>query len=233
MITENLRRLQDQINLKCNEVNRNPAELKLIAVSKFFGIDAINEASSLGLTDFGENKAQELRDKFEIIGDRLTWHFIGSLQRNKVKYVVKSATYIHSVDSIFLAEEIDKQAAKINKKQKVLIEVKTSYEDSKSGVEKASEINKLAGYCNSAENLDLVGLMTMAPFTENVVEIRKSFKDLSKLKNDLNSAGYKLTELSMGMTNDFLIAIEEGATMLRIGSAIFGERDNSKNWRHK
>ena len=233
MIAENLRRLQDQINLKCNEVNRDPSGIKLVAVSKFFGIDAINEANSLGLTDFGENKAQELRDKFEIIGDRLTWHFIGSLQRNKVKYVVKSATYIHSVDSISLAEEIDKQAAKINKKQKVLIEVKTSYEDSKSGVEKASEINKLAEYCNSAKNIDLVGLMTMAPFTENVVEIRKSFKDLSKLKDNLNSVGFTLTELSMGMTNDFLIAIEEGATMLRIGSAIFGERDYSEDWRHK
>jgi PLP dependent protein len=233
MIAENLRRLKDQINQKCKEVNRESSEINLIAVSKYFGIDAINEAFHLGLTNFGENKAQELRDKFEIIGNRITWHFIGSLQRNKVKYVIKSASYIHSVDSISLAQEINSQAEKFNKKQKILIEVKTSYENSKSGVEKQSEINQLAEYCKSAKNIELVGLMTMAPFTENMVEIRKSFKDLSKLKNELISSGFNLTELSMGMTNDFLIAIEEGATMLRIGSAIFGERDYSKDWRHK
>ena len=189
MIAENLRKLKDQINQKCKEINRDPSDIKLVAVSKYFGIDVINEAFNLGLTDFGENKAQELRDKFEIIGNRITWHFIGSLQRNKVKYVVKSASFIHSVDSISLAKEIDSQAEKLDKKQKILIEVKTSYENSKSGVEKSSEIYQLAEYCNCAKNIELVGLMTMAPFTENMVEIRKSFKDLSKLKDELNSSG--------------------------------------------
>ncbi len=164
MIAENLRRLNDQINQKCKEINRDTSEINLIAVSKYFGINAINEAFDLGLTNFGENKAQELRDKFEIIGNRITWHFIGSLQRNKVKYVVKSASFIHSVDSISLAEEIDSQAEKIDKKQKILIEVKTSYENSKSGVEKQSEIYQLAEYCKSAKNIELVGLTDNGSF---------------------------------------------------------------------
>jgi len=228
MIDENLKLVRDQINRKCSEIARDPSEIKLIAVSKFFGIDAIEEANKLGLNNFGENKAQELRDKFELIGERVTWHFIGSLQRNKVKYVVKSAAYIHSVDTIPLAEEINNQAGKIDKKQKVLIEVKTSYENSKSGVENFQDIYNLAEFCSSSLNIELVGLMTMAPYTENISEIRKSFSDLRKLRDKLNTEWKNIIELSMGMTNDYLIALEEGATMLRIGTAIFGERNYKK-----
>lgn len=231
MIAENLRRLRDQITVKCLSIGRNPEQIKLIAVSKFFGIDAILEANKFGITNFGENKAQELRDKFDILADKVTWHFIGTLQRNKVKYVVNAATYIHSVDSISLADEINKHAGKLGKKQKVLLEVKTSYENSKAGLEIESDILNLAQHCTNLENMELVGLMTIAPFTENVDEIRRSFRELSNLKSKLNSMGFKVNELSMGMTGDFLIALEEGATMLRIGSAIFGERNYSKDWR--
>jgi pyridoxal phosphate enzyme (YggS family) len=231
MIAANLQSLRDRINEKCTACNREPEEIKLIAVSKFFGIDAIKEANSLGITDFGENKAQELRDKFDLIGDKVTWHFIGTLQRNKAKYAVKAAEYIHSVDSIQLADEINKQAEKLNKNQKILIEVKTSEEESKAGVDKENGILELLKFCKVRTNLELIGLMTMAPFTDDEKKIRKSFSDLRKLKDKLNNQGFDLRELSMGMTNDFKIAIEEGSTMLRIGSAIFGQREYSKDWR--
>ena len=228
MIAENLKILNKRINDKCYELNRNPQEIKLIAVSKTYGVDSISVANNLGLTDFGENKAQELRDKYSILGDKVTWHFIGNLQRNKVKYVVKSASFIHSVDSIILADEINKQASKLGKVQKILLEVKTSFEESKSGAEGEESLKELTEYCESLENIDLIGLMTMAPYTNDEKIIRQSFSELRKLKDKLNSYGFNLSELSMGMTNDFEIGIEEGATMLRIGSAIFGKRDYTK-----
>jgi PLP dependent protein len=231
MIAENIKHLRERITAKCAKFKRNPQEIKLIAVSKFFGLDAINEANRLGITDFGENKAQELRDKFEILGDKLTWHFIGTLQSNKVKYAVKAATYIHSIDSSMLADEVNNQAQKINKLQKILLEVKTSSEDSKSGLTSETEVLNLVKHCSTLSNIELVGLMTMAPFTEDVEIIRKSFIDLRNLRDKINQNGFDLRELSMGMTNDYEIAIEEGATMLRIGSAIFGQRDITKDWR--
>jgi len=231
MIAENIKHLRERITVKCAEFKRNPQEIRLIAVSKFFGVDAINEANSLGITDFGENKAQELRDKQEILGDKVAWHFIGTLQRNKVKYAVKAASFIHSVDSLMLADEINIQAQKFDKVQKILLEVNTSLEDSKSGLLDSVEVIDLAKQCLTLSNIDLVGLMTMAPFTDDESIIRKSFSDLRKLKDEINKNGFDLSELSMGMTNDYEIAIEEGATMLRIGSAIFGQRNNIKDWR--
>ena len=231
MIAENIKHLSERIAAKCAEFERNQKEIRFIAVSKFFGVDAINEANSLGVTDFGENKAQELRDKYEILGDKITWHFIGTLQRNKVKYAVKAASFIHSVDSSMLADEINKEAIKLNKVQKILLEVKTSFEESKSGLSNHTEVLELVNHCSTLSNIELVGLMTMAPFTDDESIIRKSFSDLRKLKDEINKNGFYLSELSMGMTNDFEIAIEEGATMLRIGSAIFGQRDTTKDWR--
>jgi hypothetical protein len=231
MIAENIKHLRERITAKCAEFKRNPQEIKLIAVSKFFGLDAINEANRLGITDFGENKAQELRDKYEILGDKVTWHFIGTLQRNKVKYAVKAAAYIHSVDSSMLADEVNSQAQKVNKVQKILLEVKTSSEDSKSGLTTNEEVLNLVKHCSTLSNIKLIGLMTMAAFTDDESLIRKSFSDLRKLKDEINKNGFDLRELSMGMTNDYEIAIEEGATMLRIGSAIFGQRDITKDWR--
>ena len=228
MISENLKILNEQIQSTCTGLNRDAEKIKLIAVSKTYDVNAINNANDLGLTDFGENKAQELRDKYKILGDKVTWHYIGRLQRNKVKYVVRAASFIHSVDSITLADEINKQAAKLGKVQKILLEVKTSFEGSKSGAEGEQSIKALAEHCGSLENIDLIGLMTMAPFTNDEKIIRQSFSELRKLKDKLNGYGFNLSELSMGMTNDFEIGIEEGATMLRIGSAIFGKRDYTK-----
>ena len=231
MIVENLQSVIEKIRRKCTETNRDPSGIKLIAVSKNFGIEEINEVFKNGITDFGENRAQELDIKYERLGNKITWHFIGNLQRNKVRFVVNSAEYIHSVDSLLLASEINKYAVKHNKIQKVLLQIKTSFEETKSGLTDYSEIKDLAFYCEDFKNLDLVGLMTIAPLTDDENLIRKSFSQLRKLKERLNSESLKINELSMGMTSDFEIAIEEGATMLRIGSAIFGERDYSKDWK--
>ena len=231
MIAENLKRLRDRINAQCAASGIDSEEIKLIAVSKYFGIDAITEAYNYGITNFGENKAQELRYKFELLGNRVKWHFIGTLQRNKAKYVVKAASLIHSLDSLSLADEINKHATKNNKTQDILLEVKTSFEDTKTGLRQGEQVIELVEYCKTLSNINLLGLMTMAPFTDDKEIIRKSFSDLRKLKDKINQQGFNLTELSMGMTSDFEIAIDEGATMLRIGSAIFGQRDYTKDWR--
>lgn len=231
MIAQNLAHLRAKIADKCKEIGRSSDEIKLIAVSKYFGTDSILEAKQFGVADFGENRAQELILKFDKIGNEVTWHFIGTLQKNKVKYAVKAAEYIHSVDSMDLLEEINKRASSINKVQKILLEVKTSDEKSKAGVESETAIENLARKSVDLESVELIGLMTMAPFTEEEKLIRQSFRNLRNLKNNLNKKGFKIKELSMGMTSDYEIAIEEGATMLRIGSAIFGERDYSKDWR--
>lgn len=230
MIANNIAALQNKIQKKCSECGRNLNEIKLIAVSKYFGLDAINQAIDEGISDFGENKAQELNLKFEKIGSKVTWHFIGNLQMNKVKYAVNCSELIHSVDSLELAEAIAKKASEIRKVQKILIQVKTSEEETKSGVDSEDEVRNILKFCKLNKNLDVLGLMTMAPLTENESLIRKSFRDLKNLLIKFNSEGYQLKELSMGMTSDFEIAIEEGSTMLRIGSAIFGERDYSKKW---
>ncbi len=231
MIAENFKIIKAKIAQKCEESGRDLSEVKIIAVSKNFGVTEIETAYKEGIRNFGENKAQELDAKFSELGNKPIWHFIGNLQRNKVRFVVKSAEYIHSVSSLMLASEINKYAAKNNKVQKVLLQVKTSDEETKSGLTDKSEVFDLANYCKEFQNIELVGLMTIAPFTDDKKIIRESFGYLRNLKEKINENGYNLTELSMGMSNDFEIAIEEGATMLRIGSAIFGERDYSKDWK--
>ncbi len=225
MIPDNIRILRDRISKKCLESSRDPGEIKIIAVSKNFGINEINSAFNEGLRDFGENRAQELIPKFEELGNKINWHFIGHLQRNKVRFAVKAAEYIHSVDSLLIASEINRLAAMNDKVQKILLQMKTSDEETKSGIEYESELLDIAGYCREFKNVDLVGLMTIAPFTDDIEKIKSSFRYLRNLRNELNEKGFSgINELSMGMTLDFETAIEEGATMLRIGSAIFGER---------
>jgi PLP dependent protein len=231
MIAENLRLVKEEIAGKCAEIGRNPEEITLIAVSKNFGINDINEAFSAGQLQFGENKVQELQHKYEHFGNNINWHLIGTLQKNKVKYAVQFAEYIHSVDSIQLALEIGKRAEIMGKVQKILLQVKTSDEETKAGFSNEDEFFKTVEYCRDSKNLELTGLMTIAPFTDDVNLIRKSFSQLRVLKDDLNSKGFDIKELSMGMTDDFKIALEEGATMLRIGSAIFGKRDYSTSWK--
>ncbi len=225
MIAQNLQIVEEKISEKCLKTGRNRNEIKLIAVSKTQPFEVIKEAFKSGIKDFGENKAQELKNKADGISGEINWHFIGHLQTNKVKHIIEAAEYIHSVDSIKLAEEINKRAAAINKKQKILLEINTSSEATKFGLKEESEAIEVAEYCKEKENLKLLGLMTMAPFIDDVKVIRNCFIRLRELKDNLNEKGFGLIELSMGMTNDFEIAVEEGATMLRIGTAIFGERN--------
>lgn len=224
MILENLRKVEEKIAGKCAGSGRDRREISLIAVSKTQPIEIINDALKAGVVNLGENKAQEFRDKSELITGNFQWHFIGHLQTNKVKYVIKAADFIHSIESVKLAEEINRKAEQINKKQKILLEIKTSDETSKLGLWNEKEIFEVGEFCRSCSNLDLVGLMTMAPFTDDMKMIRNCFIKLRVMKEKLNQSGFTLTELSMGMTNDYEIAIEEGATMLRIGTAIFGDR---------
>lgn len=234
MIAENLHIIKDRVAERCLISGRNPDDVKIIAVSKNTGIDLIREAVSAGITELGENKAQELNEKANLLnGENVKWHFLGHLQSNKVKYVVENAELIHSIDSIKIADEANKQAAKRDKVQKVLIEVKTSYEQAKYGINTFDELFKTAAFCREAGNIELKGLMTMAPFTDDNIVIRKSFSELKNYLVMLNEKGFNLSELSMGMTGDFEIAVEEGATMIRIGTAIFGERDYTKSWKEQ
>ena len=224
MIRENLNKVEEKIAKICQKCGRKRSEITLIGVSKTQSIEIIKDALVAGLKDLGENKAHELKEKSELISGDFNWHFIGHLQTNKVKYIISHADYIHSVDSIKLADEINRKAAQIGKTQNVLLEIKTSSEATKHGLQTEKEILELSDYCFQSPNLKLVGLMTMAPYTDNFELIRKCFVRLRQTKEFLYKSGFELKELSMGMTNDFEIAIEEGATMLRIGTAIFGER---------
>ncbi|MGE5365474.1 MAG: YggS family pyridoxal phosphate-dependent enzyme [Bacteroidota bacterium] len=233
MIAENINILIDDIKETCLKCGRDPGEVRLIAVSKNTGLDLIRQARNAGLVMFGESRAQELSEKASLLGPDFQWHFIGHLQKNKAKFVVPVAEAIHSVDSEELASEINKHAVKAGKIQNVLIEVKTSGEETKQGIEGYEKLMDLARFTADCTNLKLCGLMTIAPFTDDVQLVRKSFSELAHLKNQLNGQGFGLTELSMGMTGDYRIAIEEGATMIRVGTAIFGQRDYSKSWKEQ
>lgn len=225
MIAENLQKISEKIEKKCSLCGRSRDEITLITVSKTQPLEAIKDVYSAGIRDFGENKALDLKEKAEAFSFPVNWHMIGHLQTNKVKYVIGHTEYIHSVDSIKLAEEINLKARKVGKIQKILLEVNTSGEESKFGLNDKNDILSIANFCKDSGSLKLCGLMTMAPFTEDETMIRDCFRNVRKLLSNLNKEGFDLKELSMGMTNDFEIAIEEGATMLRIGTAIFGDRN--------
>lgn len=206
--------------------------VKVIAVSKTKPSDMLHNAYLAGIKVFGENYVQELVDKSEYFKDNsltnIEWHFIGHLQSNKVKYIIPFVDYIHSVDSIKLADEINKRAEQNNKIQKILLQVNTSGEESKSGCE-PDEAVYLASAILSLLNIELVGLMTIGTFTDDETQQRKEFSLLRNLRDEINNKlNINLKELSMGMTNDYPVAIDEGATMVRIGTAYFGERNYNK-----
>lgn len=233
MISQNINIIRENLGRICSLSGRSTDNLRLIAVSKNTGIEAICQAFDAGISDFGESKAQELTEKARLIEKDIRWHFIGHLQKNKAKYVVPVCCLIHSVDSFELASEINKQAQKSDKVQDILLEVKTSDEEGKFGIETYDELLEIAQNISSLSNVRLKGLMTMAPFVEDDETIRKSFSMLRGYLEGLNEKGFALTELSMGMTGDYPIAIEEGATLIRIGTAIFGPRDYSKSWKEQ
>lgn len=224
-ITENYDELVSQIRSKCKELNINYDSITLIAVSKTFPSSYVDILFRHGHYDFGENKVQELVQKYdELKNEKINWHLIGHLQSNKVKYIVNFVHLIHSVDSFKLAEEIQKRAVKLNKKINILIQVNISGENSKSGIS-PSEVKNLAINISKLENINLKGLMTIGSLTDDRKLIRKNFKDMKNLYDELLNDYTDFKYLSMGMSSDFDIALEEGANMLRIGSSIFGKRN--------
>lgn len=229
MIKDNLAYVEDRIEEACKRSNRNREDVTLIAVSKTKPVSCIEEALAYGTVDFGENKVQELTTKYDVLPKHIKWHLIGHLQRNKVKYVIGKAYLIHSVDSFRLAEEIDKEAKKLNVKQDILIEVNVANEETKYGVS-VEECIQLIENIAKLQNVAVKGLMTIAPFVENPEENRKYFKILKQLSVDIKTKtidNVYMDVLSMGMTGDYEVAIEEGATLVRVGTGIFGERDYS------
>lgn len=227
MIKENLSVVEQNIQNACLRAGRLREEVTLIAVSKTKPVSMIEEVMTEGIVDFGENKVQELSTKYEILPKDLRWHLIGHLQTNKVKYIVDKAVLIHSVDSYKLAEQIDKEAAKKGIICDILIEVNVAGEDTKFGVS-AEEVYPLILEIAQLKNLRIKGLMTIAPFVDNPEKNREHFRNLRQLKVDIklkNIDNVSMDELSMGMTGDYEVAIEEGATMVRVGTGIFGERE--------
>lgn len=230
MIQENLTLVRKKIDEACVRAGRRPEEVTLIAVSKTKPVALLQEAYEAGAREFGENKVQELTDKYEALPKDIKWHMIGHLQRNKVKYVVDKASLIHSVDSLRLAEEISREALRKNVEANVLIEVNAAGEESKFGVtpEAAEALVRQAA---ALPAIHVKGLMTIAPYVEDPEENRKHFVRIRQLAVDIkakNIDNVTMAVLSMGMTGDYEVAVEEGATCVRVGTGIFGGRDYSK-----
>jgi hypothetical protein len=225
-IKENIAKVEEVIKSECEKAGRDTGSVTLIAVSKTKPVELLWEAYDYGCRDFGENKVQELVDKYEVMPKDIRWHMIGHLQRNKVKYIVDKVYLIHSVDSLRLAEEIDKEAAKKNVKVNILVEVNVANEESKFGVT-CEETKQLVREIAKLPNVCIKGLMTIAPFVEAAEENRIYFHKLKKLAVDIeheNIDNIDMKFLSMGMTGDYPVAVSEGATFVRVGTGIFGAR---------
>lgn len=227
MIELNYREVQENIKKACEKTGRNPEEVTLIAVSKTKPVEMLKEAYDAGARFFGENKVQEIQEKYDKLPEDIQWHMIGHLQRNKIKYIVDKVSMIHSVDSLRLAEAIEAEAAKHQVKVPVLIEVNVAEEDSKFGL-KTTEVLPLLEQISEFSHLEVKGLMTIAPYVENPEDNREIFRQLKKLSVDIaakNINNITMSVLSMGMTGDYEVAVQEGATMVRVGTGIFGERE--------
>ena len=219
--------IQQRIAEAAEQSGREAADIRLVAVSKTMPVEKLRAAMDCGITVFGENYIQEAGEKFNALyAQDVSWHFIGHLQSNKAKYAVKMFDLIHSVDSLKLARELDKQAAKIDKIQEVLVQVNIAAEDTKSGVA-VSAATELIESVSGLEHISVKGLMTMPPYFNAPEKVRPFFASLRQLRDQIQALeipGVGMDELSMGMTGDFEAAIHEGATLVRIGTAIFGER---------
>lgn len=229
-IKDNIMSIKQNINDITKESNRQE-DVNLMAVTKTVDVDKVLEAIDAGITDIGENKPQELARKYEVIGDKVRYHLIGTLQTNKVKYIIDKAYMIHSLDRIALCEEIQKRAEKIERIINCLVQVNISKEESKHGLEEELVIDFIKEVSSNYKNIHIKGLMTMAPFIDDEEEIRKVFRGLKKLSlqiKDLNLPNVEMDTLSMGMSHDYKIAIEEGATIVRVGTSIFGQRNYNK-----
>lgn len=227
MLVNNYNHVLNQVNAACEKVNRNKDEVTLIAVSKTKPSSDIQKLYDYGVRDFGENKVQELTSKYEELPKDIRWHLIGHLQTNKVKYIVDKVYMIHSVDSVKLAREIEKEAAKKNVNVNILVQVNVANEDTKFGLDN-SEVIKIVEEIATLPHLRIKGLMTIAPFVDDGEENRKYFNELKELSVDIKTKNIDnvcMDMLSMGMSGDFETAIEEGATLVRVGTSIFGVRN--------
>ncbi len=227
MLCENYDHVRERIDAAALRAGRDPKEVTLIAVSKTKPLSDIETLITHGVRCFGENKVQELCDKYAQVSEPCAWHLIGHLQTNKVKYIVDKVALIHSVDSLHLAEEIEKEAAKRNVCPEILIEVNVAGEESKFGIS-PEELPRLVTDISGLPHVKVRGLMTIAPFVEDPEENRGYFRKMRELSLDIKSKNIDNSDmsiLSMGMTGDYQVAVEEGATMVRVGTAIFGERN--------
>ena len=227
MLKDQLQEVEKRIQAACDRAGRKREEVTLIAVSKTKPVETLQEAYDLGVRMFGENKVQELTAKYEALPKDIHWHMIGHLQTNKVKYIIDKAELIHSVDSLKLAETIEKEAAKHDLIADILVEVNVAEEESKFGM-KMEEVIPFVEKVSAFPHVRVRGLMTIAPFVEDPEENRSIFADLHKLYIDIKKKNHDndtVSVLSMGMTNDYEVAIEEGATMVRVGTGIFGARN--------
>ncbi|MCI6018179.1 MAG: YggS family pyridoxal phosphate-dependent enzyme [Clostridiales bacterium] len=230
MIKENIAKVQENIKNACIKSGRDVSEVTLIAVSKTKPIEAIYEAMACGMKDFGENKVQEMCDKIETINEPLNWHLIGHLQTNKVKYIIGRTCLIHSVDSLHLAEKIQDEAAKKNVHADILVQVNVANETTKFGLSTDETIDMIEQIAK-LPNVHIQGLMTIAPFVDDPEDNRQIFREMKQLSVDIkgkNIDNVDMNILSMGMTGDYEVAIEEGATMVRVGTGIFGERNYNR-----
>lgn len=226
MLKENLSSVEYRVAEACRRSGRPRSEVKLIAVSKTKPVEMLQEIYDAGMRDFGENKPQEIKEKYPQLPADIRWHMIGHLQRNKIKYIIDKVCMIHSVESVRLAEAIQEEAAKRNIVMPVLVEVNAAKEASKYGI-MPEEAEAFVREISILPNIHVNGLMTIAPFTENPEDNRIYFRCLKKLSVDIqkkNIDNVTMCDLSMGMTGDYEVAIEEGATMVRVGTGIFGER---------
>lgn len=225
-VAENLKTIRERVDAACERAGRRPEEVALIAVSKTKPLSMLQEAYEAGARDFGENKVQEIQEKYPEMPEDARFHMIGHLQTNKVKQVVGKAVLIHSVDSLHLAEKIEQEAAKRDLTADILLEVNVAREESKFGL-MLEEVIPLLEEVKNLPHVRVRGLMTIAPNVENPEENRKHFKKLYQLYVDIKSKNIDngtMSVLSMGMTGDFEVAVEEGATMIRVGTGIFGSR---------
>lgn len=226
-IKENLSEVQSRIEAACRRSGRDPASVKLITVTKTIDVDRINQAVAAGAVILGENRVQEVLHKYQDVSPGVSWHLIGHLQTNKVRQIIDKVDMIHSLESIHLANELQKRASQRQKPVQVLIEVNVGQEESKFGL----PVEKVHGFLRSLEEMDFIhirGLMTVAPFIENPEHVRMVFRSLKTLFEDLKNIdipNVRMDHLSMGMTHDFEVAVEEGATMVRVGTGIFGARN--------
>ena len=227
MLADNYRQVLNNIQDACQAVGRDPKEVTLVAVSKTKPVEMLQQVYDAGARVFGENKVQEIMDKYDHLPGDIRWQMIGHLQRNKVKYIVDKVAMIHSVDSLRLAETIEKEAAKKAVIVPILIEVNVAQEESKFGL-KPEEVLPLIEQISDFSHIQIKGLMTIAPYVDNAEENREIFRELKKLSVDIaakNINNVTMSVLSMGMTGDYMVAVQEGATMVRVGTGIFGARN--------